>query len=231
MTKLEFYQQLEQQQIFLSNHQKQQFDQYYRLLFQYNQVMDLTSVIEEEQVYERHFYDSLTIAFNKNFNGLKVCDVGSGAGFPAIPLKIVFPEMELTIIDSLTKRMNFLNEVVQQLDLKKVTIITARVEEMDASFRETFDIVMARAVARLNILLELCIPILKVNGIFIAMKGQKGQEELEEAKNAIQILNLKLNETQKLPFITNFYFLKQYIVYKIFSATPPYFYYIFFYFF
>ena len=209
MTKLEFYQQLEQQQIFLSNHQKQQFDQYYRLLFQYNQVMDLTSVIEEEQVYERHFYDSLTIAFNKNFNGLKVCDVGSGAGFPAIPLKIVFPEMELTIIDSLTKRMNFLNEVVQQLDLKKVKIITARVEEMDASFRETFDIVMARAVARLNILLELCIPILKVNGIFIAMKGQKGQEELEEAQNAIQILNLKLNETQKLPFITNFYFLKQ----------------------
>lgn len=209
MTKLEFYQQLEQQHIFLSNHQKQQFDQYYRLLFQYNQVMDLTSVIEEEQVYERHFYDSLTIAFNKNFNGLKVCDVGSGAGFPAIPLKIVFPEMELTIIDSLTKRMNFLNEVVQQLDLKKVTIITARVEEMDASFRETFDIVMARAVARLNILLELCIPNLKVNGIFIAMKGQKGQEELEEAQNAIQILNLKLNETQKLPFITNFYFLKQ----------------------
>lgn len=209
MTKLEFYQQLEQQHIFLSNHQKQQFDQYYRLLFQYNQVMDLTSVIEEEQVYERHFYDSLTIAFNKNFNGLKVCDVGSGAGFPAIPLKIVFPEMELTIIDSLTKRMNFLNEVVKQLDLKKVTIITARVEEMDASFRETFDIVMARAVARLNILLELCIPILKVNGIFIAMKGQKGQEELEEAQNAIQILNLKLNETQKLPFITNFYFLKQ----------------------
>lgn len=209
MTKLEFYQQLEQQHIFLSNHQKQQFEQYYRLLFQYNQVMDLTSVIEEEQVYERHFYDSLTIAFNKNFNGLKVCDVGSGAGFPAIPLKIVFPEMELTIIDSLTKRMNFLNEVVQQLDLKKVTIITARVEEMDASFRETFDIVMARAVARLNILLELCIPILKVNGIFIAMKGQKGQEELEEAQNAIQILNLKLNETQKLPFITNFYFLKQ----------------------
>ena len=118
----------------------------------------------------------------------------------------------------MTKRMNFLNEVVQQLDLKKVTIITARVEEMDASFRETFDIVMARAVARLNILLELCIPILKVNGIFIAMKGQKGQEELEEAQNAIQILNLKLNETQKLPFITNFfiqnllpifYFLKQ----------------------
>lgn len=209
MTKLEFYQQLEQQHIFLSNHQKQQFDQYYHLLFQYNQIMDLTSVIEEEQVYERHFYDSLTIAFNKNFNGLKVCDVGSGAGFPAIPLKIVFPEMELTIIDSLTKRMNFLNEVVQQLDLKKVTIITARVEEMDASFRETFDIVMARAVARLNILLELCIPILKVNGIFIAMKGQKGQEELEEAQNAIQILNLKLNETQKLPFITNFYFLKQ----------------------
>ena len=209
MTKLEFYQQLEQQHIFLSNHQKQQFDQYYHLLFQYNQIMDLTSVIEQEQVYERHFYDSLTIAFNKNFNGLKVCDVGSGAGFPAIPLKIVFPEMELTIIDSLTKRMNFLNEVVQQLDLKKVTIITARVEEMDASFRETFDIVMARAVARLNILLELCIPILKVNGIFIAMKGQKGQEELEEAQNAIQILNLKLNETQKLPFITNFYFLKQ----------------------
>lgn len=119
MTKLEFYQQLEQQQIFLSNHQKQQFDQYYRLLFQYNQVMDLTSVIEEEQVYERHFYDSLTIAFNKNFNGLKVCDVGSGAGFPAIPLKIVFPEMELTIIDSLTKRMNFLNEVRPTIRFKK----------------------------------------------------------------------------------------------------------------
>lgn len=217
MTKNEFYSQLEKQQIILNERQKQQFEQYYQLLAHYNQVMDLTSVIDKEQVYERHFFDSLQIAFQRDFNSLKVCDVGSDAGFPAIPLKILFPEMDLTIIDSLQKRMVFLKEVIQQLDLKKVTIVASRVEEVSKEYIEAFDIVTARAVARLNILLELCIPILKVNGIFIAMKGNKGLEELNEAKNALQILNVKLVEKRQKDASMNFYFLK----YKKTDARYP----------
>lgn len=192
MTKETFYKLLSKENIILTDTQKQQFATYFNLLETYNKVMDLTNVIEEEQVYERHFYDSLSIAFNQNFNTLSLCDVGSGAGFPAIPLKIVFPNMKLTIIDSLNKRMNFLKEVINKLNLKDVTIEAKRAEDVTNIYRNNFDIVTARAVAKLNILLELCIPLVKVGGMFIALKGSNGNEELEEAKNALKILNVEL---------------------------------------
>lgn len=209
MTKNEFYDTLEKNNILLTDKMKNQFDQYYQLLNQYNQVMDLTNVIEEEQVYERHFYDSVCIAFNHNFNGLKVCDVGSGAGFPAIPLKIVFPEMDLVIIDSLSKRMNFLKEVIQNLELKNVKIEIARVEDVANQYRESFDIVTARAVARLNVLLELCTPLTKEKGLFIALKGKQGPIELKESQQAIKELNVCLQEERKYDEGINYYFKKE----------------------
>lgn len=209
MTKNEFYDTLEKNNILLTDKMKNQFDQYYQLLSQYNQVMDLTNVIEEEQVYERHFYDSICIAFNHNFNDLKVCDVGSGAGFPAIPLKIVFPEMDLVIIDSLSKRMNFLKEVMQNLELKNVKIEIARVEDVANQYRESFDIVTARAVARLNVLLELCTPLTKEKGLFIALKGKQGPIELKESQQAIKELNVCLQEERKYDEGINYYFKKE----------------------
>lgn len=208
MTKQEFYDTLNANGIELNEWMKQQFDQYYQLLAKYNQVMDLTNVIEEQQVYERHFYDSVCIAFNKDFNNKSLCDVGSGAGFPAIPLKIVFPEMKLTIVDSLNKRMQFLKDVVEELKLQDVNIIVGRAEDVAKDVRERFDIVTARAVARLNILLELCVPLVKESGTFIALKGIKGPQELLESKNAIRVLNVSLADTYKNGQVTNYYFLK-----------------------
>ena len=113
MNKEQFYLALEKENIVLNETQKQQFNDYYQLIYQYNQVMDLTNVYQEDEVYERHFYDSLSIAFKDDFNNCSLCDIGSGAGFPAIPLKIAFPNLKLTIIDSLNKRMNFLKKVVE----------------------------------------------------------------------------------------------------------------------
>lgn len=209
MTPEEFVKALENKNIQITDTMLAQFDVYYQMLSEYNKIMDLTNVIEKEQVYERHFYDSLSVAFTGlNFNNQTLCDVGSGAGFPAIPLKIVFPEMELVIIDSLNKRMLFLNEVIKKLNLKKTTIVSKRVEDVTSIYRNRFDFVTARAVARLNILLELCVPIVKVNGQFIAMKGMQGNKELEESKNAIAQLDITLIHTYQENQILNFYFKK-----------------------
>lgn len=196
MKKETFYEKLKQENLVLTELQKQQFAEYYHLLYQYNQVMDLTNVIAEEDVYERHFFDSLTIAFQKNWNEVSLCDVGSGAGFPAIPLKIMFPQMKLTIIDSLNKRMNFLQEVVEKLQLSEVKIVPKRVEDVAEQYRNHFDIVTARAVAKLPILLELCTPLVKKSGQFIALKGSNGQEELEMSVNAMNLLYIELIHIQ-----------------------------------
>ena len=191
MTPEEFVKALENKNIQITDAMLAQFDVYYQMLSEYNKIMDLTNVIEKEQVYERHFYDSLSVAFTGlNFNNQTLCDVGSGAGFPAIPLKIVFPDMELVIIDS------------------KTTIVSKRVEDVTSIYRNRFDFVTARAVARLNILLELCVPIVKVNGQFIAMKGMQGNKELEESKNAIAQLDITLIHTYQENQILNFYFKK-----------------------
>ncbi len=167
--------------------QLQQLERYYELLIEYNKVMNLTGITDKEEVYLKHFYDSLTITKVIDLNNYEtLCDVGTGAGFPGLVIKILYPHLKVTLLDSLNKRLNFLNIVIKELNLKDIETIHTRVEE----YNKKFDITVARAVAPLNILLEYCIPITKVNGYFIAMKGKN-----EEASNAILKLNSEIIET------------------------------------
>ena len=171
------------------------FNKYYSKLVEVNEYMNLTSITEHDEVYNKHFYDSLTIL--KALGDLKnitLCDVGSGAGFPSIPLAIVRSDINVTIIDALNKRINFLNDLSKYLELDNVSAYHERAEEYQKKKRNSFDVVTARAVARLNILAELCMPLVKIGGLFIAMKGQDGKLELDEAKNAINILGGKVKE-------------------------------------
>lgn len=172
----------------LSDYQLQQFSKYYELLITWNEKINLTAITNKEDVEVKHFLDSLTLSKIINLDHKMLCDVGSGAGFPAIPLKIVFPSLEIVMVDSLGKRVNFLNEVIKALDLSRITAVHARVEDFTIENREAFDIVTARAVARLNVLIELCGALVKVDGAFIAMKAQSGMNELEDAKYAIKAL-------------------------------------------
>lgn len=206
--KSNFKEMLKLENIELTDQMIEQFDLYFKLIDEYNKVMDLTAVSEENEIYDRHFYNSLTIAFNKNFNGLHLCDVGAGAGFPSIPLKIAFPDMKLTIIDPLSKRMEFLKIVINKLQLKDVSIIKTRAEDACKTMKESFDIVTARAVARLNILVELISQLVKKDGLFISMKGQKGNEELLEAQNALKICKFDLIDQKQHGQSNNYYFKK-----------------------
>ena len=136
ISKLNFKEELAKVNITLTDQMVNQFDLYFKLIDKYNKVMDLTAVNGEDEVYERHFYNSLSIAFNDDFNNLHLCDVGAGAGFPSIPLKIAFPDMKLTIIDPLNKRMEFLKVVIKELDLKDVNIVVARAEDVSKTNKE-----------------------------------------------------------------------------------------------
>ena len=208
MDKNEFVQLLKQQNIELTDQMISQFDMYFNLILKYNKVMDLTAV-KDEEIYERHFYNSLSIAFNDNFNHKSLCDVGAGAGFPSIPLKIAFPDMKLTIIDPLTKRMDFLKIVINELNLKDVTLLYKRAEDASKEYKETFDIVTARAVARLNILTEIVSQMVKVDGLFISMKGSKAIEELDEAKNALNVCQMELIKQTTIEPSINLFFKKK----------------------
>ena len=181
----------------LSETQKEQFQTYYQLLVEWNEKMNLTSITEEHYVYLKHFYDSITPSFYYDFDGeLSICDVGAGAGFPSIPLKIVFPELKVTIVDSLNKRIQFLNHLAAELGLQDVSFVHDRAESYGkGAYRESYDIVTARAVARLTVLSELCLPLVKKGGQFIALKSSKGEEELQEANFAINILGGNVKET------------------------------------
>lgn len=181
----------------LSETQKEQFQTYYQLLVEWNEKMNLTSITEEHDVYLKHFYDSITPSFYYDFDGeLSICDVGAGAGFPSIPLKIVFPEFKVTIVDSLNKRIQFLNHLAAELGLQDVSFVHDRAESYGkGAYRESYDIVTARAVARLTVLSELCLPLVKKGGQFIALKSSKGEEELQEANFAINILGGNVKET------------------------------------
>lgn len=166
MSKEEFIKQLEEKGILLKDFQIKQFQQYFKTLVEWNEKMNLTAITDEEEVYLKHFYDSLTIAFDFEFNNQNIVDVGAGAGFPSIPLKIVYPDLKITIVDSLTKRITFLNHLFQELALNDCKAISARAEDYAKDNREKCDIVMARAVAKLNILDELCLPLVKRGGYF-----------------------------------------------------------------
>ncbi|MBN6187293.1 16S rRNA (guanine(527)-N(7))-methyltransferase RsmG [Aneurinibacillus sp. BA2021] len=190
--------------LILSDEQLAQFETYYELLVEWNEKMNLTGITEKPQVYEKHFYDSMTPAFFYDFTTVgSVIDVGSGAGFPGIPLKICFPGLALTILDSLNKRLVFLQEVTKQLGLQQVSFVHSRAEDAgrDKKYREQFDVATARAVARMNVLSELCMPFVKPGGSFIVMKGSNVEEELTEGKKAIKILGGKTEkvETFELP--------------------------------
>lgn len=163
-----------------------------------NKVMNLTAITEPVQVAKLHLLDSLSLLAVKNLRGKTLVDVGCGAGFPGVPLKIACPEMELTLLDSLGKRMHWLETVLPTLGVE-ASCITARAEEAVASCRETYDVATSRAVARLNILLELTAPFVKVGGYVLAMKGTAAVEELAEAQKAIKTLGLKLEEVREFP--------------------------------
>lgn len=199
MTPEEFQVELEKLGLPLSEFQMKQFATYFELLVEWNQKMNLTAITELQEVYLKHFYDSITLAFSDTFEPQgKLCDVGSGAGFPSIPLKIIFPDLEITIVDSLNKRITFLSTLVEALELKGVSLYHDRAETFgqNKEYRESFDFVTARAVARLNVLTELCVPLVKRDGYFFALKAAKSDEELVEAKPAIALLGGKLIQAE-----------------------------------
>lgn len=171
---------------------KEQLKQYYQILITENEKYNLTTIIAESDVYYKHFYDALLISNNVILTNQNICDVGSGAGIPGIILKICFPQLQLTIVESNTKKCQFLVIVVKQLHLANVYIINERVETFAHQYRETFDIVTARALAPLNILSELCLALVKIGGLFIAYKGLKVTEELILAQNSISIMGARL---------------------------------------
>ncbi|RKD68091.1 16S rRNA (guanine527-N7)-methyltransferase [Sinobaca qinghaiensis] len=178
--------------IVLSAHQLKQFESYYTLLIEWNKKMNLTGITDEDEVYEKHFFDSISAvkAFPTTDRPLKIIDIGAGAGFPSIPLKICFPHIEMTIADSLKKRITFLQEVAGVLGLNDISFVHERAEQLarKPEHRESYDIVVARAVARMPVLSELCLPFAKIGGTFIAMKGSTGLEEKEEAEKACSLL-------------------------------------------
>jgi len=161
-----------------------------------NKVMNLTGIMEPSQVAKLHLLDSLTVLAAQDLRGKSLIDVGCGAGFPGVPLAIACPEAKVTLLDSLAKRMNWLGTVLPQLDIANARCVTARAEEAVSQCRETYDFATSRAVARLNILLELTAPYVRVGGAVLAMKGSAAREELEEAKNAIGQLGLKLEQVR-----------------------------------
>lgn len=190
--------------IILDANQENQFAIYFKELVEWNEKMDLTTITSMKDVYLKHFYDSISAAFYYDFTKeLTICDVGAGAGFPSIPLKICFPHLKITIVDSLKKRIGFLNHLAEELKLDNVLFCHSRAEDFgrDKQYRESFDIVMARAVARMSVLSELCLPLSKRNGVFIAMKGGLPNDELIDAKAAIKVLggSLNITETFTLP--------------------------------
>jgi 16S rRNA (guanine527-N7)-methyltransferase len=188
---------LQEKGITLSSKQLDQFEMYFKTLVEWNEKMNLTAITEKDEVYLKHFYDSITAAFYFDFTKpFHLCDVGAGAGFPSIPLKIVFPHIEVTIVDSLNKRISFLNHLANVLQLENVHFIHDRAETfgVNPNFRENFDVVTARAVARMSVLSELCLPLVKVGGHFIAMKAAHANDELETGKKAITTLGGRLEE-------------------------------------
>ena len=192
-----FISELKKINIEITDIQLEQLNKYYELLVEYNKVMNLTGITEKDQVYLKHFYDSSTLT--KVIDPTKeetLCDVGTGAGFPGLVIKILFPNLKITLVDSLNKRIEFLKTVIKELNLTNIEAINARIEEFAQNNREKYDIVTSRAVAPLNILIEYNIPILKENKYFIAYKGNISQE-MVGSEHALKELNAKIEKIEE----------------------------------
>ena len=193
-----FYNLLAEQNLPLSDQQKEQFERYFELLVEWNEKINLTAITDKEEVYLKHFYDSIAPILQGLIPNetIKLLDIGAGAGFPSLPMKILYPQLDVTIIDSLNKRINFLQLLAQELDLDGVHFYHGRAEDLaqDKNFRAQYDFVTARAVARMQVLSELTIPYLKVGGKLLALKASNAPEELLEAKNALNLLFSKVED-------------------------------------
>lgn len=212
----------EQLGIRLSEKQLEQFQCYYERLIEKNKVMNLTAITEYEEVVDKHFVDSILLGSVKELSGKKrVIDVGTGAGFPGIPLKIVYPELEITLLDSLNKRVKFLDEVIEELGLTGIQAVHSRAEDLaqDAAHRQQYDICVSRAVANLSTLSEYCIPFVKQGGYFISYKSTQIEEELKQAKKAVQVLGgtLEQVETVQIPGTT---IERQFVMIRKTGTTP-----------
>lgn len=189
----------------ISDEQVKQFEKYYEMLVEKNKVMNLTAITEKDEVIIKHFIDSIAIIpylKEKNIslnNELRIIDIGTGAGFPGIPLKIMLPDVKFTLLDSLNKRVGFLNEVIFELQLTNIEAIHGRAEDIafDSNYREGFDLCVSRAVANLSTLSEYCIPFVKKNGYFISYKAGDSEEEINKSKNAIKLLGGKINKVEE----------------------------------
>ena len=197
MNKEEFIKELDKIDIRLSDEQINLLDKFYDLLIEWNEKINLTTITDYEEVYLKHFYDSLTIHKEIDLNqDLFLCDVGTGAGFPGIVLKICFPNLKIVLIDSLQKRVNYLNEIIKELKLENIEAIHTRMEDYSRLNEEKFDVITARAVANTSVLLEICVRAVKVNGCLIFMIANC-EEEIENSKRCLTELDCSLINTNK----------------------------------
>lgn len=208
--------------ISITENEQQKFGQYSRLLLEWNERVNLTAVTEEREIIIKHYLDSLSLGSITDFEGKTLIDVGTGAGFPGIPLKICYEGLNVTLLDSLEKRIRFLNEVINSLSLSGIEAIHGRAEDYGAKadYREKFDYAVARAVAELPVLCEYCLPFVKTGGIFMAMKGPSVENEVKESARAISILGGELEGVRKfvLPFSD---YERSVVVIRKCRHTPP----------
>lgn len=220
MNKKEFYEEIQKFVPQITETQKNKFYNYMNLLIEWNNRINLTAITEPREIILKHFVDSMTI-LEEIGDSSKIIDVGTGAGFPGIPLKIANDSLEIVLLDSLNKRINFLNEVIQILELKKISSIHFRVEEVgqNVNYREKFDVVTSRAVASLNILAEYMLPLIKVGGKCICMKGSEIEREIENSKKAIDILGGKIEKVENFN-LANTDIKRNVVVIKKIKETP-----------
>lgn len=214
----EFIKSLKELNIDISKEQLDKLEQYYQIVIEKNKVMNLTGITEKKDFYLKHFYDSLTINKIIDLNNIEtLCDIGSGAGFPGIVIKILFPKIKITLIDSLNKRILFLNDVIEKLKLKEIEAICIRAEDYARENEEKYDLVTARAVASLNILLECSIKLVKKNKYFVAMKGTNKEEvNIKKIENELKIIK----ENEIVFFLPNENSARRLIKFKKIEKTP-----------